>query len=65
MTFLGFRLSRRGDLLHPGTNTILEQRLMNPTLRGQLKAQGVDFDLNYEKRDRFVLMQGIMCYKIQ
>ena len=52
MTFLGFRLSNTGDLLNPATNEVLEQRLMDPTLRGQLKLQGVDFDVNYEKRDR-------------
>ena len=52
MTFLGFRLSNTGDLLDPGTYQVLEQRLMDPTLRGQLKLQGVDFDVNYEKRDR-------------
>jgi hypothetical protein len=52
MTFLGFLLSQKGDLLHPGTNKVLEQRLMEPTLRRQLKLQGVDFDVNYENRDR-------------
>ena len=52
MTFLGFLLSNTGDLLNPGTNQVLEQSLMDPTLRGQLKHQGVDFDVNYEKRDR-------------
>ena len=52
MTFLGFLLSEKGDLLDPGTKRILEQRLMEPTLRGQLKHQGVDFDVNYEIRDR-------------
>ena len=56
MTFLGFLLSEKGDLLDPGTDKILEQRLMAPTLRGQLKHQGVDFDVNYEDRDRFVLI---------
>ena len=52
MTFLGFLLNRNGDLLNPGTNTVLEKRLVDSTLRGQLKHQGVDFDANYEKRDR-------------
>jgi hypothetical protein len=56
MTFLGFLLSENGDLLDPGTNTILEQRVIEPTLRGQLKHQGVDFDVNYEERDRFALI---------
>ena len=54
MTFLGFRLNHKGDLLDPGKNTVLEQRLMDPTLRGQLKHQGVNFDADYEKRDRLV-----------
>ncbi|CAB4038132.1 E3 ubiquitin- ligase rnf213-alpha-like [Paramuricea clavata] len=52
MTFLGFLLSHNGDLLVPGTNEILEQRLMDAALRAQLKCQGVDFDVNYEERDR-------------
>ena len=52
MTFLGFRLNPNGDLLDPANNTVLERRLMNPTLRGQLNAQGVNFDTDYEKRDR-------------
>ena len=52
MTFLGFRLNQNGDLLDPGEDTILEQRLMDPTLREQLKQNGVDFDADYEQRDR-------------
>ena len=52
MTFLGFRLNQNGDLLDPGSNKPLETSLMNPTLRGQLNAQGVDFDADYEIRDR-------------
>ena len=52
MTFLGFRLSQDGDLLNPETTEVLVKKMMNPTLRGQLKHQGVDFDVNYEKRDR-------------
>ena len=52
MTFLGFRLNQNGDLLDPGSNKVLENRLMEPTLRGQLNAQGVDFDADYEQRDR-------------
>jgi hypothetical protein len=52
MTFLGFLLNQNGDLLDPGTKEVLERELVDPTLRGQLKLQGVDFDVNYEKRDR-------------
>ena len=52
MTFLGFRINQNGDLLDPGKNTVLEKKLMDPTLRGQLKHQGVDFDADYEKRNR-------------
>ena len=52
MTFLGFRLNEKGDLLNPANNDVLEKKLMNPTLRGQLNAQGVNFDADYEKRDR-------------
>ena len=52
MTFLGFRLNQKGDLLDPGSNKVLENKLMDPTLRGQLNAQGVDFDADYEQRDR-------------
>jgi hypothetical protein len=52
MTFLGFLLSQNGDLLNPGTNEVLEEKLIDSLLRGQLKLQGVDFDVNYEKRDR-------------
>ena len=54
MTFLGFLLNDNGDLLDPGNRTILEQRLMPTTLRGQLKVQGVDFDVNYEISGRLV-----------
>ena len=54
MTFLGFLLNDNGDLLDPGNRTILEQRLMPATLRGQLKEQGVDFDVNYEISGRLV-----------
>ena len=54
MTFLGFRLSQNGDLLDPSTNAVLERKLMDPTLRGQLILQGVNFDVNYEQRNRFL-----------
>ena len=52
MTFLGFLLSANGDLLNPVNKEILEPQLMNATLRGQLKVQGVDFDKNYEDWNR-------------
>ena len=53
MTFLGFRINKNGDLLDPGKkNAILEKKLMDPALRGQLKLQGVDFDADYRKRNR-------------
>ena len=54
MTFLGFCISKKGDLLDPTSNHVLEKSVINPTLRGQLKRQGVDFDMNYEKCDRYV-----------
>ena len=62
MTFLGFLLSNNGDLLVPGTDEILEQRLMDAALRAQLKCQGVDFDVNYEERDRFVSIRNLICF---
>ncbi|XP_046861659.1 E3 ubiquitin-protein ligase RNF213-like [Xenia sp. Carnegie-2017] len=52
MTFLGFFLNKNGDLLDPGSNRILKHGLMSPTLRRQLRAQGVDFDVNYERSER-------------
>ena len=52
MTFLGFLLNQNGDLLNPASSEVLVPKLVDPTLRGQLKHQGVDFDVNYEKRDR-------------
>ena len=63
MTFLGFLLSGDGNLLNPATNEVLEQNMMDPTLRGQLKHQGVDFDANYEKRDKLVVINAcILLY---
>ncbi|XP_046860852.1 E3 ubiquitin-protein ligase rnf213-alpha-like [Xenia sp. Carnegie-2017] len=59
MTFLGFLLNDNGDLLDPGNGTILEQRLMPATLRGQLKEQGVDFDVNYEISGRDVRINDL------
>ena len=52
MTFLGFLLNESGDLLNPGNNQVLQPKMVDPILKGQLKLQGVDFDVNYEKRDR-------------
>ena len=52
MTLLGFRLNEKGDLLDPANNTVLEKELINPTLRGQLNARGVNFDADHEKSDR-------------
>ena len=62
MTFLGFRLNEKGDLLDPANNAILETGLMNPTLRGQLNAQGVNFDADYEKRNRLALILYYMFF---
>ena len=56
MTFLGFQVNKDGDLLNPGTNQVLEQKLVDPTLRGQLQAQGVNFDVNYEERNRLIYL---------
>ena len=50
MTFFGFRLNDHGDLLGIGSERILEERLINATLKEQLKAQGVDFNIKDEKR---------------
>ena len=68
MTFLGFRLNGKGDLLDLANNAVLEKNLMNPTLRGQLNAQGVNFDADYEKRDRLACiilyyMKVVFVYK--
>ena len=52
MTFLGFRLNKKGDLLDPANNDVLEKKLMNPTLRKQLNSQGLNFEVDYDKKDR-------------
>ena len=57
MTFFGFRLNDQGDLLDIGSERILEERLINPTLKGQLKAQEVDF--NIKDKERLVSHTGI------
>ena len=55
MTFLGFLLNEKGDLLNPVTKQVIVPNMMDPTLREQLKVQGVDFEVDYEKHDRFGL----------
>ncbi|XP_046861644.1 E3 ubiquitin-protein ligase rnf213-alpha-like [Xenia sp. Carnegie-2017] len=52
MTFLGFLLNENGDLVQPGSKIVLKHGLMPKILRGQLKVQGVDFDVNYESSGR-------------
>ena len=54
MTFLGFLLNDNGDLLDPGSKSILEDSLMPAELRRNLKKQGVDFGVNYEISGRLV-----------
>ena len=52
MTFLGFMLNSNGDLVNPSTRDVLETNLIEANLRNQLRQQGVDFDQNYENRER-------------
>ena len=54
MSFLGFRVDLKGNLLDPRTEEIIQERLMTRHLRTGLDAQGVDFDTDFESYSKYV-----------
>ena len=44
MTFLGFKFSKTGDLLHPDTSAVLKHNVAAPELLEYLKLNKVNLD---------------------
>ena len=53
VTFLGFKITRDGNLVDPKTNAIMEEQLLKKRLQTGLKVQGVNFDENYNAWHRY------------
>ena len=54
MSFVGFNITRTGDLLDPQTKQVVERMIMNPFLMKGLEKQGVNLNCNYEDWPRLV-----------
>ena len=53
VTFLGFKITSKGHLVDPKTETIIEKRLLTRELRYGLVRQGVNFDEDYNSWRRY------------
>ena len=59
VTFVGFMVNNKGDLIHPAHKGVLEGGIMTKQLYRGLKRQGVDFDGDYHKWEKNVMIQKI------
>ena len=59
VTFVGFMVTRNGDLIDPTHKGVLERSIMTQQLYTGLKAQGVDFDEDYRRWGKGVMIQKI------
>ena len=59
LTFVGFMVSAKGDLIN-AKKRILEKAIMSVPLKEALKQQGADFEDNYNmwKKDRMISVAG-------
>lgn len=67
LTFMGFRVTKSGDLLDPTSNQLLERGIMTSQLFSGLQRQGVNFSEDYKdwKRrtqiEKLATVMGIKC----
>ena len=58
ITFVGFIISKSGDLIDP-SRTVLEERIMSQQLYAGLKHQGVNFSDDYRKWEKSTMIQKL------
>ena len=49
VTFVGFKLSKTGDLLHPATSAVLKRSIATSALMNDLKRNEVDLNEEWDK----------------
>ena len=59
VTFVGFTVTQNGDLIDPDHRGVLEKSIMSQNLYTCLKAQGVNFDEDYRRWLKNVMMNKI------
>lgn len=59
ITFVGFKVTRDGDLVHPIKGTTLEHRIMSPELFSGLERNGVNFSEDYTKWGKPVMIEKL------
>ena len=60
VTFVGFTVTRNGDLIDPGHRGVLERSIMSHNLYTGLKAQEVNFEDDYQRWPKNVMIEK-MC----
>ncbi len=59
ITFVGFTVTRQGDLIDPATQRVLEKAIMTPQLYEGLKHNRVNFQDNYRNWGKAVMIEKI------
>jgi len=59
ITFVGFRVSKAGDLLHPGTGAILRKAVVSQGLMEDLKRYGVDLNEDWMSWTKDTMIQKL------
>ena len=59
MTFVGFMVTPNGDLIDPAHKGVLERSIMTRQLYRSLKLKGVNFDEDYRRWTKGVMIQKI------
>ena len=59
VTFVGFRVTRNGDLIDSDRGGVLERSIMSPNLYTGLKAQRVNFDEDYRRWPKGIMIEKI------
>lgn len=59
ITFVGFTVTNRGDLINPATQLVIEQAIMSPDLYKGLLLNRVNFADDYHKWTKYVMIVKI------
>ena len=59
ITFIGFNVTPKGDLIHPQNQGVLEEGIMTSQLFDGLKLNGVDFSEDYNKWLKEIMVEKL------
>lgn len=59
ITFVGFMVTQKGDLMNPTDNQVIEGGIMTPTLYAGLQHNGVNFQDDYRNWTKPVMIRKI------